>query len=301
MAPQTEEEHQRRGPWSQREDEMLKRLVARQGPLCWVRISSQIGSRSSKQCRERYHQNLKPSLNHSPITPEEGAHIEEMVGRIGKRWAEIARTLDNRSDNAVKNWWNGSMNRRKRLTRRQNSSVHDHAHSQSPNLSSYYPQATQLPPLQLPLPQLQQQPSHHGSSSHHNSYHQTYHARPLNNFSGGLPSPSLASPDVEHLDPPPSLISHSSSIVGAAHSASSFHRPEFTLPPLRFRDTESEMSKPSGPSLKLSSPSVNYNDLRLPPIKDISSHSQLPTAPNSPQEQKAILVGASLGDFAVYS
>ena len=33
---------------------------------------------------------------------------------MGKRWAEIARRLGNRSDNAVKNWWNGSMNRRKR-------------------------------------------------------------------------------------------------------------------------------------------------------------------------------------------
>jgi hypothetical protein len=40
--------------------------------------------------------------------------IEQMVNEMGKRWAEIARRLRNRSDNAVKNWWNGSMNRRKR-------------------------------------------------------------------------------------------------------------------------------------------------------------------------------------------
>ncbi|OTA78141.1 hypothetical protein M434DRAFT_50450, partial [Hypoxylon sp. CO27-5] len=109
----------RRGPWSQREDEILKHLVNSQGALNWVRISHQIATRSPKQCRERYHQNLKASLNHDPITPEEGAHIETMVAQIGKRWAEIARSLTNRSDNAVKNWWNGSMNRRKRLMRRQ--------------------------------------------------------------------------------------------------------------------------------------------------------------------------------------
>ncbi|RMZ78084.1 hypothetical protein DV737_g4007, partial [Chaetothyriales sp. CBS 132003] len=65
--------------------------------------------RSPKQCRERYHQNLKPSLNHEPISNDEGELIEQLVQEIGKHWAEIARRLGNRSDNAVKNWWNGTI------------------------------------------------------------------------------------------------------------------------------------------------------------------------------------------------
>lgn len=105
----------KRGPWSQTEDSYLLSLVHSQGAHNWVRISQMIGSRSPKQCRERYHQNLKPSLNHEPITPEEGAIIERLVGEMGKRWAEIARRLRGRSDNAVKNWWNGGMNRRRRI------------------------------------------------------------------------------------------------------------------------------------------------------------------------------------------
>jgi Myb-like DNA-binding protein FlbD len=132
----------RRGPWSQHEDQWLVNLVARNGPHNWVRISQEIGSRSPKQCRERYHQNLKPTLNHDPITAEEGELIEKMVAEMGKRWAEIARRLKGRSDNAVKNWWNGGQNRRKRNPERPD---------QRPRDLMHYPQAGyHYPPHGLP-------------------------------------------------------------------------------------------------------------------------------------------------------
>lgn len=112
----------RRGPWLPEEDATLLHLVRTQGPNNWVRISQHMQHRSPKQCRERYHQNLKPSLNHEAITAQEGEMIEQLVQEMGKRWAEIARRLGNRSDNAVKNWWNGSMNRRKRTVQQGGSS-----------------------------------------------------------------------------------------------------------------------------------------------------------------------------------
>ncbi|KAF2870824.1 hypothetical protein BDV95DRAFT_495555 [Massariosphaeria phaeospora] len=115
----------RRGPWTNQEDAWLLQLVQRNGPHNWVRISTDIGSRSPKQCRERYHQNLKPTLNHEPISPEEGELIEKLVAEMGKRWAEIARRLKGRSDNAVKNWWNGGQNRRKRNPDRPGQQDHD--------------------------------------------------------------------------------------------------------------------------------------------------------------------------------
>lgn len=106
----------RRGPWSPEEDRKLMDLISIFGPSNWVRISNSLCTRTPKQCRERYHQNLKPSLNRSPITQEEGLLIEKLVAKHGKKWAEIARHLNGRSDNAIKNWWNGGANRRRRAS-----------------------------------------------------------------------------------------------------------------------------------------------------------------------------------------
>ncbi|ODQ78991.1 hypothetical protein BABINDRAFT_162070 [Babjeviella inositovora NRRL Y-12698] len=118
----------RRGPWDPMEDKRLMELINVFGPTNWVRISQSLGSRTPKQCRERFHQNLKPLLNKTPITPEEGAYIEELVEKYGKKWAEIARHLNGRSDNAVKNWWNGGANRRRRT-----SAVGERSRSNSPD------------------------------------------------------------------------------------------------------------------------------------------------------------------------
>ncbi|MCJ1328818.1 hypothetical protein MMC10_005495 [Thelotrema lepadinum] len=147
--------HNKRGPWSTPEDDLLKQLVDEKGAGKWVQIASALEYRSPKQCRERWHQNLKPELNHEPISEEEGKFIEREVATVGKKWAEIARRMVNRSDNAVKNWWNGGENRRKRELARAQESRHmmytSHvAHHQYYDSRPHAAEYRTLPPLQPP-------------------------------------------------------------------------------------------------------------------------------------------------------
>jgi Myb-like DNA-binding protein FlbD len=145
----------KRGPWSQQEDQMLLHLVTVHDASNWVRISNGIQTRSPKQCRERFHQNLKPNLNHDPITPEEGILIEQMVAEMGKRWAEIARRLRGRSDNAVKNWWNGGNNRRRRSVQQRRTELEVRQQIQHTNQPQMH--AHPMMQQQQPLPQAFQQ------------------------------------------------------------------------------------------------------------------------------------------------
>lgn len=131
--------------------------------------------RSPKQCRERYHQNLKPSLNHEPISPEEGDMIEQLVQEMGKRWAEIARRLGNRSDNAVKNWWNGSMNRRKRNNLQPSGDSGNGAYRTLPIPASNTARQLYVHEPQMPLPEpygytTSMRPSLHGPEAQQGSY-----------------------------------------------------------------------------------------------------------------------------------
>ncbi|KAG5949866.1 hypothetical protein E4U57_008192, partial [Claviceps arundinis] len=100
-----------RGLWSPHEDYMLKRRVMEKGTHDWVEKSKYVGTRTAKQCRERWYQSLKPDLNRSRITKEEGDIIIDRATRKGQGWAEIARQLKGRSDNLVKNWYYGRKKR----------------------------------------------------------------------------------------------------------------------------------------------------------------------------------------------
>ncbi|KAK0728241.1 Homeodomain-like protein, partial [Lasiosphaeria miniovina] len=235
----------RRGPWSESEDAYLMSLVNSQGALNWVRIASTLGSRTPKQCRERFHQNLKPTLNHDPITPEEGVIIERLVRELGKRWAEIARRLNGRSDNAVKNWWNGSQNRRKRSEKRKALAMpFDDRQEIQPRFPHHHPNIST--PRTLPMPSLSRpMPAPLLSASLHNERYGATVETPLSSPLSNSPGSELA----------PSLMSDS----GSYYSTSPASRVE--LPPLKMPSDGMPHYSPRS--------SVSPSDTKLPPFSQL--------------------------------
>ena len=107
-------------PWTSNEDQSLESLIKLQGTKAWAQVSKEINKiyhgsrpiRKGKQCRERYYNHINPKLKKGNWTPEEDMYILEMQQVNGNKWSEIAKNLDGRNENQIKNRWKSLVNKK---------------------------------------------------------------------------------------------------------------------------------------------------------------------------------------------
>ena len=104
MASRKEKKYTKK-QWTKDEDDLLRKAVNSFGDKNWDDIAKEVPGRNARQCKERYTNNLDPTICKEKWTEEEDKAIIDLVEKIGKRWTQISVTLCGRPANSIKNRW----------------------------------------------------------------------------------------------------------------------------------------------------------------------------------------------------
>lgn len=98
------------------QDEILKHILENQDLQTWTQISKAFFEisgvmRSSKQCRDRWNNNLQSEKNFNPWQENELKTLFNSQRIHGNQWSLIAREMNGRSENQIKNFFYSTIRR----------------------------------------------------------------------------------------------------------------------------------------------------------------------------------------------
>jgi hypothetical protein len=105
----------KRGAWEKNEDQKIIEGIKVYGKQ-WCKIANKFFSdRTGKQIRDRYTSYLDPAINKNKFSTEEDLKILKLHNKYGNKWNLIRQFVPGRSGDCIKNRFNSSIKRNKKL------------------------------------------------------------------------------------------------------------------------------------------------------------------------------------------
>lgn len=140
---QSEKQILNKGPWTDKEDQLLRNWIEKNGASNWTKCSEYIKGRTGKQCREHWNNSLDPKLIKGQWTSEEDLLIMIFYEKYGGSWKKIIPIFEKRTENSIKNRFFSQL--RKIASKNQRSKKKEYSYNLGlKDLKNFLPLATDM-------------------------------------------------------------------------------------------------------------------------------------------------------------